>query len=193
MEQSRRAVNRITLASVGLALAVGGALLAGTEASIAGRLPGWWPDVPYESPLVDRAYLSGLRAFAWWTPAVVAATTLLSLLLARWFVSQCGGTGPHRLRLPTPGGFLHVDALSDALARRTAAVDGVARCRVGIRAHRTRLYVHTRIWLHPGVEPAAVLPTLAAVLTEAEASAQPYSVVGRTRISAASPGTARVR
>ncbi|MEU0144557.1 hypothetical protein ABZ119_01155 [Streptomyces sp. NPDC006288] len=193
MEQPRQAVNRITLGVVGVALALGGVLLAGTASSVGSGLPDGWPTAPEGSTLADRAFLADLRTSGWWTPAVIATTVVLTLLLARWFLGQCGSTRPRRLRLPAPGGVLHLDALNDVLAERTASLAGVARCRVLVRARGTRLYVHTHIWLHPGTAPVAVQDALSAVLTEARDAALPYSVVGRTRISATSHKIAHIR
>ncbi|MEU0133024.1 hypothetical protein ABZ172_03130 [Streptomyces sp. NPDC006296] len=193
MGSSRQVSNRITLGVLGLLLLSGGALLGATQSSVADRLPAGWLGALPGTVLVDHDRLSDLRGSSWWTPTVIAAGVVLTLVCARWCVSRCGrGVRWHRVRLPLPGGFLHLRALGDALTRRTGSLEGVERCRVRIRAKGDRLHVRTHVWIHPDTSPAAVLPALSAVLDEARGSLLPHVVTGGTRISTTHRRSARI-
>ncbi|MFJ3705500.1 MULTISPECIES: hypothetical protein [Streptomyces] len=184
MTPSHRTSGRIALGALGLVLVSAGALITGTEASIADRLPSWWPDGLPGAVLVSPERLSDLRGSAWWTTSVIVLGTLLTAFFALWFIGLYGGgVRSGRVRLPAPGGDLRLRALRDVLTRRTSSVDGVARCEVRIRAKGHHLHIRTRVWIHPHIAPASVLPSLSTVLTEARESLQPHAVSGGTRIS----------
>ncbi|WP_371606616.1 alkaline shock response membrane anchor protein AmaP [Streptomyces sp. NBC_01213] len=194
MAPSHRASGRIALGALGLVLVSAGALVTGTEASIADRLPSWWPDNLPGAVLVSPERLSELRGSAWWTTSVIVLGTLLTAFFALWFIGLYGGgVRSDRVRLTAPGGDLRLRALRDVLTRRTSSVDGVARCRVRIRAKGHHLHIHTRVWIHPHTVPTAVLPSLSAVLTEAGESLRPHAVIGGTRISTTTRRHSRVR
>ncbi|MFE2453629.1 Asp23/Gls24 family envelope stress response protein [[Kitasatospora] papulosa] len=191
---SRQAVDRVALGALGLVPVPAGALVVGTEPSLAGRLPSWWPHgLPGSVPLSPEG-LTDLRGAAWWAPSVIALGTVLTALSGLWFISLCGrGVRSDRVRLPGPGGDLRLRALRDVLTRRTGSVEGVARCRVHIRVKGRHLHVRTRVWIHPHTAPATVQAPLSDVLTEARESLLPYSVTGGTRISTLGHRRSRTR
>ncbi|MFF3261023.1 hypothetical protein ACFYWO_17845 [Streptomyces sp. NPDC002932] len=178
----RPGANRAVLAVAGLALLLGGVLLAATWPGLGSRLPGWWPVARPDGVLLDRQGLADLRTRGWWTPAAVAGPAVLTLLLLWRCASRFRGGGSTSLELPSAGGAVRAGALAEALAQRTASLAGVSRCRVDITARRTRLHVRTHLWLDPDMPPAAVLGPLAALRDEAEESAAPYRIVGSVRI-----------
>lgn len=189
----RPAANRAVLAVAGLALLLGGVWLAGTWPELGSRLPGWWPTARPDSVLLDREGLARLRTRGWWTPAAVAGSAGLTLLLLWRFTSRFRGGGSTSLGLPSAGGAMRAGALAEALAQRTASLAGVSRCRVDITARRTGLHVRTHLWLDPDMPPAAVLGPLAALRDEAEESAAPYRIVGSVRIRSRTRRTPHVR
>lgn len=192
MEQPRSALNRISLATSGLVLLAGGGWLVATRPALASRLPGWWPTAEPGSVLLDREGLADLRTHGWWTPTVMAGSVLLTLLLAVWCLSRFR-SGGRSLSLFSADGTVRSGALADAVARRTSSLAGVSRCRVDVRARRTRLYVRTHIWLSPDVAPAVVLTPLAGLRAEVAESAAPYRIVSRVRISTRTHRTPHVR
>lgn len=177
----------------GLVLLLGGVWLAGTWPELASRLPGWWPAARRDGVLLDREGLAELRTRGWWSPTVIAGSAGMALLLLWRFASRFRGGGSTALDLPSAGGAIRAGALAEALAQRTASLDGVSRCRVDITARRTRLHVRTHLWLGPDTPPAAVLGPVAALRDEAEESAAPYRIVGSVRIRARARRPTHVR
>ncbi|MFE9808917.1 hypothetical protein [Streptomyces sp. NPDC005548] len=188
MEQPSGTVNRAALAAAGLVLLSAGIWSATAGASVADRMPGWWPRADADAVWVSAGQVAELREHAWWVPAAVAA--LLCLLWAASRIS--GGTRP-RLALTPRGAVLRTRALADLLTRRTSALPGVAHSRVAVRARRGRLYVRAHVRLAPDTAPNGVLLTLAALMEEARAAAAPCRVLTHVRISSRSHRTAHVR
>ncbi|MFJ3666158.1 hypothetical protein ACIPSE_06860 [Streptomyces sp. NPDC090106] len=183
MRQSRTALNRFGLGGTGLALVLAGGWVAVSGTLTAGH-----------HALLDTGRLARLRGEGWWTPSVLAAAIVLSLLFGCWFLAQFR-SGPGRpLPLPAPGGTVRARALAEAVALRAGTVPGVARSRARVLPRsRRRLEVRLRVWLAPDASPRAVLPDLCAVAAEAEESAAPYRAHTRLRVSAAAHRKPHVR
>ncbi|MER8061991.1 MULTISPECIES: hypothetical protein [unclassified Streptomyces] len=181
--QPRTTVNRCVLTIAGLALALVGCWLATARTPAAAELPAGWPVPPADGVLLDRGYLATLRARGWWTPTVIAAGVLITLLLSRWLLSQLHVRGASRLPLTAPGGTLHTHALEQVLTERATSIDGVVACRVHIHARRLHLQLYIHAWLNPGATPEAVVRALTAVTTEAERTVSPYTLQTRVRLS----------
>ncbi|WP_105971102.1 hypothetical protein [Streptomyces geranii] len=198
MRQSRTAVNRFALGAVGLALLLAGSWLVAADRAVADRLPSWWPSAETGagtgSVLLDRDRLAQLRGTGWWTPTIMAVTIALTVLLTCWALAQLHSGPARRLALPTAGATVRPQALAEALTARTAALPGVARCRVGVRPRsRQRLDIGLRVWLRPDTPPEEVLPALCAVVAEAEEAAAPYTAHTRLRLGARPHRRPRVR
>ncbi|MET7387545.1 hypothetical protein ACFYPT_32270 [Streptomyces sp. NPDC005529] len=193
MEQPSGTVNRAALATAGLVLLSAGIWSATAGASVADRMPGWWPKADADAVWVSAGRLAELRDTTWWVPAVVAATTLAALLCLLWAASRIGGGTRPRVALTSRGAVLRTRALADLLTRRTSAVPGVAHSRVAVRARRGRLYVRAHVRLTADTAPNGVLLTLAALMEEARAAAAPCRVLTHVRISSRSHRTAHVR
>lgn len=183
MRRPRTAANRTVLTITGLALTLGGFWLATARTPLAAHLPAGWPTPPVGSVLLNRAELAALRAHSWWTPAVIATGVLATVLLMLWFLSQLHVRSLPRLPLAAPGSSLRTHALEEALSKRTAAIDGIARCRVRIHARRRHLQLRIHAWLTPDTTPEAVLDALTAVTAETEHAAAPYKVKARVQLS----------
>ncbi|WP_329189949.1 hypothetical protein [Streptomyces sp. NBC_01428] len=193
MEHPSGTVNRAALAAAGLVLLSAGIWSATAGASVADRMPGWWPRTDTDTVWVSARQVAELRDHTWWVPALVAVTAPASLLCLLWAASRIsGGTRP-RLTLTSRGAVLRTRALADLLTRRTSAVPGVAHSRVAVRAGRGRLYVRAHVRLAPDTAPNGVLLTLAALIEEARAAAAPCRVLTHVRISSRSHRTAHVR
>ncbi|ALV33672.1 hypothetical protein AS200_17710 [Streptomyces sp. CdTB01] len=190
----RGGVNRVVLGLVGTGLlGVGSRLVAGDPA-VAARLPSWWPAAGRGSVLVDRAGLARLRGETWWTPVVMAAATVLTVLFVRWALAQLHSGRVRPLALPSPGATVHPRTLAEALSARVAQLPGVARCRARVLPRGgSRLDVGLRVWLEPGTSPDAVLPGLSALAAEAEEAAAPRTSRTRIRLSGTSHRTMHVR
>ncbi|WP_460107108.1 Asp23/Gls24 family envelope stress response protein [Streptomyces sp. YKOK-J1] len=193
MRRTRTVVNRSALGVAGLVLLPVGAWLSVTGTSLARRLPSWWPE-PSGGVLAAPDRLDRLRGESWWPPSVLGAALVLTAVLAWWFLAQFRSGPARSLPVAAPGGTMRAGALAEALARRAAAVPGVARGRARVVSRsRRRLDVRLRVWLGPGTAPADVLDALAAVTAEAERSAAPYTTHTRLRISAVPHRMPRVR
>lgn len=188
MEQPRSALDRITLAVVGVSALLAGALLVATDGSVAAHLPTWWPALRPDGAPLDRAALSGPGAPERWSVGVMTGSAAASCLLALWCVSQFrDGT---RARLPLPDGARRTRALADVLDSRTASVPGIARSHTRVRsARRGRLHVRLR----PDATPATVLTAVDALMAEAEAAVTPYRLVTRVHFSAHAHRSPHVR
>ncbi|MFS8198287.1 hypothetical protein ACLVWQ_06325 [Streptomyces sp. CWNU-52B] len=193
MQRSRTVLNRTALAVVGLVLLLGGAWLAVTQASWSTNLPAWWPDPGPHSVLVDRDGLAELRTTDWWTPSVVAGSIVATVLFALWCVSQLRSGVRSSVPLPAPGSGLHTHALEDVVTQHAVAIGGITRCRTRVLSRRKQLHVRLRVWLHPDVTPAAVLPALAELATQTETSLTPYDVRTRVHFSTRSHRRPHVR
>ncbi|WP_167161550.1 hypothetical protein [Streptomyces sp. MBT27] len=176
MTSARAAANRTVLAAAGLALLGGGIWLATARASIADRLPGGWPAPAPDAVLLDRGTLADLRARNWWTPAVITAGVLATVLLAWWLFGQIHPRHRARLQLASPHGTLRTRAFEEALAERAVTIDGISRCRARLYVRRRRLQLHLRVWLDAGTAPGTVIEQLAAVSREAGPAAAPYEI-----------------
>ncbi|MFI7243144.1 hypothetical protein [Streptomyces qinglanensis] len=191
MAEPRTAVNRAVLAVTGGVLLLSGAWSAGMRTAPVERLTarlssvpgmGWVLPPADGSVLLDRSGLAALRAHGWWTPAVIAVGSLVTALLTWWFLGQLRLRVRSRLRLAASGGVLRTQALEEALTRRAASVDGVARARVRLHTRRRRLRAYVHVWLEPDTTPLAVLDALTAVGTEAEAAVAPHALTTRLRL-----------
>ncbi|MFD8208813.1 hypothetical protein ACFV2S_20765 [Streptomyces sp. NPDC059695] len=191
MRESRTVVNRTVLAVFGLALLLGGTWLAGAGTALAQRFPSGWP-APGSAFLGART-TAGLREHGWWTPAVVAAGTLVTLLLARWAVGRIVVRRRSRVPLPQAGGALSRRALETALAQRALTIAGIGRCRPRVHTRGRRLHLRLRVWLEPGAGPDRVVPELLALTAEAARAAAPYEIGTRVRISHLTRRTPHVR
>ncbi|MFG2623093.1 hypothetical protein ACGFXC_36330 [Streptomyces sp. NPDC048507] len=186
--------NRTTLAIAGLVLLVGGAWPVGSWSPIADRLPAGWPRPPAGGRLLDRTALADLRSHVWWTPAVITAGVLVTVLLARWLLAQLHVGRPSRLRLAVAHTSLRTQALEEALTERAEGIDGIGRCRARVHPRRRseRLLVRVRVWLEPGAAPDTVIGQLTALTAEAEAAAAPYRIETRLRLSHITHGAPHV-
>ncbi|MGW5399628.1 hypothetical protein [Streptomyces sp. NPDC003952] len=193
MTTPRLAVNRAVLATSGAALLVGGAWLAGAKTALRELLPDRWPAPPSGSVLLDRGALAHLRAHTWWTPAVITAGVLATVLLTWWLLGQVHVRRRPRLPLATAGGSLHRRALEAALAERALSVAGIGRCRVHLHAHRRHLRLHLCVWLEPDATPGTVLGPLRALTSEAATAAAPYEIDTRLRMRHLTHRTRHVR
>ncbi|MEV0989604.1 hypothetical protein [Streptomyces sp. NPDC049949] len=183
MSAPRTAVNRSVLATVGVALLVGGTWLACARTTLLARLPDGWPSPPPGTVLLDRGGLAGLRAHTWWTPSVIAAGVLATVLLAWWLLGQIHVGRRPLLPLATAGGSLRTRALEAALTERALTVDGIGRCRVHLHTRRRTLQLHLRVWLEPDVTPGTVIGPLRALTAEAASAAAPYEIDTRLHVS----------
>ncbi|MFF2848056.1 hypothetical protein ACFVT5_17315 [Streptomyces sp. NPDC058001] len=166
MRPSRGAVNRVLLGLLGAGLAVGGGWVAVTSlverGDVGFGLPGWWPAPDAGARLVDRDALSRAQGYGWWVPVVFAASAVLFLALAWWFLGQTRTRRPRHLVLPKPGVRLRTRALARAVeadADRLAEVSG-SRARIDDTGARPR--VTLTVDLEPRAEPAGVLRALVA-------------------------------
>ncbi|MFD9609527.1 hypothetical protein ACFWWS_09185 [Streptomyces sp. NPDC059083] len=192
MREPRTVVNRSVLAALGLLLLLGGAWLAGAETDLARRFPSAWPAPG--STFLGPGTTAELRGHGWWTPAVVAAGTLVTLVLARWAYGQIVVRRGSRVPLPQAGGAaLSRRALEAALSRRALAVAGIGRCRLRACLRGRRLELRLRVWLEPGAGPDRVVPELLAVTAEAARAAAPYEIGARVRVSSLSRRAPHVR
>jgi hypothetical protein len=194
MARTRGAADRTALGVAGLVLLLAGAWLAATDRAVAGRLPSWWPVPGEDTVLLDQERLTRWRGEGWWTPAVMAAAIVLTLLFAYWTLTRLRSGRTRRVALPSPGGTVRPQALAGALTARVSALPGVARNRTRVRTRPgQRLEVGLRVWLEPDTPPDAVLPGLRAVTEEAGQAAAPYEVRARVRLSALSHRVPHVR
>ncbi|WP_338692651.1 hypothetical protein V2W30_00475 [Streptomyces sp. Q6] len=174
--------NRLALGLLGLLLLGAGLCLVSYEQSWPALLPSGLRRLPADGVLLDRAGLSGLRAHAWWTPAVVAAGILATVVLTLCLASQLVVRRPARLALAAPGSHLRGAALEEAIRQRTQTVRGVARCHVRTARRRGHLHVRQQVWLEPGVAPAGVLKGLDAVAAEVRTAVEPRPVTVQVRL-----------
>ncbi|MFI8229250.1 hypothetical protein ACIGDI_10495 [Streptomyces sp. NPDC085900] len=194
MAWSRGVVNRAVLGVLGLVLLGAGLWLVGGDLGVASRLPSWWPADGTGSVLMDRAGLARLRGAGWWTPVVMTAASLLTVLFVYWALAQIHSGRTRPLALPSPGATVHPHTLAGALSARVAQLPGVARCRARVLPRGgTHLDVGLRVWLEPGTPPDAVLPGLTALAAEAENAAAPCTTRTRIRLSGTSHRTPHVR
>ncbi|MYW62598.1 hypothetical protein GTY65_00670 [Streptomyces sp. SID8379] len=178
--QPRSAVNRWFLGTSGLVLLAAGVWLCGAAGRLSGHLPSWWP-VP-RGALLDRSRLGELRDHAWWTPAVLTLTAVLTTALVLGLLAQLSVRRPSRLALAAPDSHLRGAALADTLRRRTETVDGVARCRVRMARHRGRIHIAQHVRIEPGSSPRAVLRSLSDVITEARNAVAPHTLTVQVRV-----------
>ncbi|MEU1279277.1 hypothetical protein [Streptomyces sp. NPDC005805] len=191
MNQSRLLLNRGVVACAGAVLLLAGLLLLGTDAGVTPHLPSWWPEAGTAAEAADRARTAAARTP--WTGAALGAAAVICLLLALWTADVSLRPSGRRLPLPVPGAVLDTSALETSLSRRAVAIDGVARCRARVRRRaRRRLDVRLRIALEPGTPPGEVVAPLAALLTETDASVDPYTLRTRVRLGARASGATRV-
>ncbi|MFJ9342279.1 hypothetical protein ACIRP0_23720 [Streptomyces sp. NPDC101733] len=185
MTAPRTTGNRTVLTVAGAALLLGGAWLATSWSPIADRIPPGWPTLSGKGPLLDRTALADLRSHSWWTPAVMTAGVLVTVLLAWCLLAQLHVRRPSRLRLAAADTSLSTHALEEALTERAQNINGISRCRIRIHPHHRsgRLLVRLRVWLEPDATPHTVIQPLTALTTEAEAAATPYKIDTRLRMS----------
>ncbi|MFK0175152.1 hypothetical protein ACIQVR_04195 [Streptomyces xanthochromogenes] len=176
MTSARTAVNRTVLAGAGLTLLTGGTYLAAARAPIADRLPHGWPAPATDAVLLDSGTLADLRAQGWWTPAVITAGVLATVLLGWWLLWQLHPRRRARLPLAVPRGDLRTRALEDVIAERAMSINGISRCRARLYVRRRRLHLHLRIWLDTGTAPDTVIEQLTALSSEAAPAAAPYEI-----------------
>ncbi|MDF3299241.1 hypothetical protein [Streptomyces tropicalis] len=182
MAEPRTAANRAVLAASGLVLLVGGAWAATAGTPLARHLLARWPAPAPGGTLLDRAGLAGLRDHGWWTPAVIAAGVLLTVLFALWCLAQVHVRAGSRLPLAAPGGALRIRALEDAVTARTADLPGVDRCRADLSVRRRHLRLRLHVWAAPDVAPGTVAEALTAVTAEVERVAAPCTLDTRVRL-----------
>ncbi|MFE9539683.1 hypothetical protein [Streptomyces sp. NPDC006691] len=176
MTSAHTAVNRTVLATAGLALLIGGIWLAAARASIAERLPRGWPALAPDAVLFDGGTLTDLRTQGWWTPAVITAGVLLTVLLAWWLLRQLHPRHRARLPLAAPHADLRTRAFEEALAERAVTIDGISRCRARLYVRRRRLQLHLCVWLDTDTAPGTVIEQLTALSGEAAPAAAPYEI-----------------
>ncbi|MFD9791531.1 hypothetical protein ACFWXK_11350 [Streptomyces sp. NPDC059070] len=194
MRRARTTANRTVLTVAGLTLLLTGTWLTLTSGPLGARLPSWWPTARTDTVLLDRTRLAQLRADAWWTPTVLAATIALTVLLAYVSLAQLRPGPTRHLALPSPHSTVRPQALAEALSTRAAAVPGVERARARVLPRRRqRLDVGLRVWLHPGTPPDTVLAALHALTAEAELATAPYTSYTRLRLSTPRHRGSRVR
>lgn len=195
MPRSRTLLNRVALALGGLlAVATGGWLSLG-HTSWLSAVPERWSALGADTPLVPAERLASMRGQEWWTPTVMAASVLATVLLAWWGVRQLR-TGRRRLVvLPTSRSHLRTRALEDTLAGLVEDVDGVAHCRPrvrgGSRSGRLDAVLHVR--LHQDTTPSTVLPPLTRIASDTGDALAPYRFRMHIRFSARSHRRPHVR
>ncbi|TDU03562.1 hypothetical protein EDD99_2001 [Streptomyces sp. 846.5] len=149
---SRRVVNRILLALVGLVLLAGGALL------LAGGL---YLNHRHHAVLApaDRVRWRGED---WWWPTVFAGLAVVALLSLSWMVAQLRTGTADRITVPDLADLpvrLRGAALARAVTDEAEQIPGVSRARVRILGGpRARI----ALTLAPGAAPGPVLHELAA-------------------------------
>jgi hypothetical protein len=193
MQRSRTLLNRTVLALVGLLLLLGGMDVAVTSTAWASRVPAWWPQLAPHAAFLDSGDLAALRTHGWWTPTVMAASIVATVLFALWCARQLRGGSRPLVPLSTPGSALRTRALEDALTLQTVAIDGVGACRTRVLTRNTHLDVRMRVWLRPDVTPTTVMPALTALAARTESTMPPYTLRTHVRFTARTHGSPRVR
>ncbi|MEU6466081.1 hypothetical protein [Streptomyces sp. NPDC046976] len=112
------------LTIAGPVLTLAGCRPATARTPAAAQLPTGCPVPATDGALPDRSRLAALRARGWWTPTVLAAGVLVTLLLTRRLLSRLRMRRASRLPLTVPGGTLHTHTLEQALTERTTSIDG---------------------------------------------------------------------
>lgn len=168
----RGVVNRALLGATGLGLLAGGGLLAvGDGVSlgpVARGVPDWWPAPAADGVLLDRGLMARLRENGWWSPALIAALTLVLALLLRWLARQVLAGVPRWVGLRQNGLVLRRRAWERAMTEQAAAVDGVARARVRLVGRPMRAVV--TMVVEPEARPAEVARAAAGVVADARDS-----------------------
>ncbi|MEV1022871.1 hypothetical protein [Streptomyces sp. NPDC050264] len=187
MPRGRTILNRSTLALTGLVSLVAGAWLSLSRAPGAPHLPG-----PHTA-LVNPEQLAALRDQAWWTPTVTTVSVAATLLLAFCCARQLRGGSRRHVPLPVPGSVLRTRALQDALTSHAVAHGDIDHCRTRVRVRPDQLDVALRVQLRQDSTPAAVLPALAALARDTEATVAPYSLRMHVRFTTSPRGRTHVR
>lgn len=183
----RGVVNRILLALAGLVLlAAGGVLLAGS-----------WPFAGRHAPLLTAAdRRAHWHAEGWWFGALIAGLALCLLLALWWLLAQLRRSRLRAVPVDTGDGayaLLRGRALEEAVTAETAALDGVAHCRVALHGRRTSPALRIGVELEPHAVPADTLAALAGpVLSHARASAGLPDLPAEARLKVARHRTRRV-
>ncbi|MER5636536.1 alkaline shock response membrane anchor protein AmaP [Kitasatospora sp. NPDC002227] len=156
---SRSTLNRTVLATTGLLLAVGGALVLFGGLDLYSRLhlhpPTWWPLTSPHQPVVSTTSRTRWADRSWWWPAVIAALSLTVLAAAAWLAGQLRRSGPGTVHLPELR--VRSRALEDVIETRTIELPEVSRVRTRLTGTPHSLRLHTTLHLHPDAAPAPAL------------------------------------
>ncbi|MGP4113781.1 alkaline shock response membrane anchor protein AmaP [Streptomyces sp. 4N509B] len=200
MPRVLRAVNRVLLALVGLALlGLGLAVLAAAM-----DLPRRWGVSPpdgwsWRGPddvLLTRADRTQWRDEGWWWPVVIGALAVLLLLALWWLLAQL-----RRRRLAEVlvdsgdgvGALLRGRAMEDVVAAEVESLPGVERARVTLVGRRSQPRLRVGVLLAPQARPGETVRRLHAEAVEhARASAGLAALPVEVRLRAAKHPAERV-
>ncbi|MEV8316548.1 alkaline shock response membrane anchor protein AmaP [Streptomyces sp. NPDC059900] len=184
MSRLRSSANRSTLFGAAAVLLGAGAVLASTAAPVRDRLPAAWPRVGADRVWLDQGMLGRWREHGWWTPAVIAALAVGTVLFLCWALAQFRTGRVRELALGQPGVTLSAAALASVMADRARAVDGVDRADVRLLGRPRRLRARITLVLDPDASPDAVLRELAGgTVAEARAAAAPRTLEADVRLT----------
>ncbi|MFJ3781906.1 hypothetical protein [Streptomyces sp. NPDC090093] len=186
-------LNRALLGAVGLVLSLFGAGPLASASPWPVSLPAWWPLSAPDAPLVGTDGPARLLAREWWPYAVAAASAVMIAGCLLWWAGTLRRGTRSRVPLTHADTALRVRALSRAVTREVAAVDGVASCRTRVTGRRLRLRLRIDVTLRPGGTPEAVLPALDSVVARTELLLVPRTVRAEVRFRGRPAAAPRLR
>lgn len=194
MSRLRGGANRSTLLCAAAVLLAAGAVLASAADPVRERLPSAWPRFGADRVWLDEGMLGRWRDHGWWSPVVIAALALGTVLFLCWAAAQLRSGRLRELPLGRPGVTLSAGALASAMAEGARAVDGVARAHVRLLGRPRRLRARVTLVLEPDGCPQTVLRELArGTLAEARRAAAPRVLEADVRFTTRRRRARRIR
>ncbi|WP_069885485.1 hypothetical protein [Streptomyces luteocolor] len=194
MDRLRTCLNRTALACAGAALLASGAVLASATDLVRDRVPSGWPHLPGDRVWLDEGDLGRWRDQGWWTPLVITALALGTLLFLAWATAQVRAGRLRELPLGHPGVVLSGPALAAVLTEQARGIDGVARAHVRLRGTSRHVRARVTLTLLPDAQPDTVLDRLARqTVAEARTALAPRPLTADVRLKVRSHKARRLR